>query len=188
MMARYWAWRLQWHYQRWSLLARHPNLMWIGTQNMRWKQRAFNTLEISSRTGFWREWNTRMSTFSFIAVVIIYKKWYDRNSPFNRGLEISFKRFHSINPVYPCRLIANITAGYPIFFLQPFSRRLSGGLEGAWKAVSRRHEVSTAIDGDKANKWVVEFTVRLINLGDEGCYVRSGVSLFKYLTGKPSTI
>lgn len=26
-------------------------------------------------------------------------------------------------------------------------------------------EVSTAIDGDKANKWVMEFTVWLINLG-----------------------
>ena len=25
--------------------------------------------------------------------------------------------------------------------------------------------MSTAIDGDKANKWVMEFTVRLINLG-----------------------
>jgi len=27
----------------------------------------------------------------------------------NRRLEISFQQFHSINPVYPCRLIANIT-------------------------------------------------------------------------------
>ncbi|HHP5357728.1 TPA: hypothetical protein ACSCXL_002333, partial [Aeromonas veronii] len=83
----------------------------------------------------------------------------------NRSLEISFQQFHSINPVYPCRLIANITAGYPIFFLQPFGRRLSGGLERAWEAVSRKREVSTVIDGDKANKWVMEFTVRLINFG-----------------------
>ncbi len=29
----------------------------------------------------------------------------------------------------------------------------------------QKAEVSTAIDGDKANKWVMEFTVRLINLG-----------------------
>ncbi len=29
----------------------------------------------------------------------------------------------------------------------------------------QKAEVSTAIDGDKANKWVMEFTVRIINLG-----------------------
>ncbi|MER0509712.1 hypothetical protein ABR850_09765 [Aeromonas veronii] len=29
----------------------------------------------------------------------------------------------------------------------------------------QKAEVSTAIDGDKANKWVMEFTVWLINLG-----------------------
>lgn len=29
----------------------------------------------------------------------------------------------------------------------------------------QKAEVSTAIDGDKANKWVMEFTVLLINLG-----------------------
>ncbi len=29
----------------------------------------------------------------------------------------------------------------------------------------QKAEVSTAINGDKANKWVMEFTVRLINLG-----------------------
>ncbi len=29
----------------------------------------------------------------------------------------------------------------------------------------QKTEVSSTIDGDKANKWVMEFTVRLINLG-----------------------
>ncbi len=29
----------------------------------------------------------------------------------------------------------------------------------------QKAEVSNAIDGDKVNKWVMEFTVRLINLG-----------------------
>ena len=29
----------------------------------------------------------------------------------------------------------------------------------------QKAEMSTAIEGDKANKWVMEFTVRLINLG-----------------------
>ena len=43
--------------------------------------------------------------------------------------------------------------------------QVSGGLERAWEAVSRKREVSSTIDGDKANKWVMEFTVRLINLG-----------------------
>ncbi|OLF60317.1 hypothetical protein BTN33_01865 [Aeromonas veronii] len=103
-------------------------------------------------------------------------------------MEISFQQFHSINPVYPCRLIANITAGYPIFFLQPFGRRLSGGLRASMGSCVQKAEVSTAIDGDKANKWVMEFTVRLINLGDESCYERCGVPLFKYLTGKSSTL
>lgn len=52
----------------------------------------------------------------------------------------------------------------------------------------QKAEVSTAIDGDKANKWVMEFTVRLINLGDESRYERCGLPLFKYLTGKSSTL
>ncbi len=52
----------------------------------------------------------------------------------------------------------------------------------------QKEEVSTAIDGDKANKWVMEFTVRLINLGDESSYERCGVPLLKYLTGKSSTL
>ena len=103
-------------------------------------------------------------------------------------MEISFQQFHSINPVYSCRLIANITAGYPIFSLQPFGRRLSGRLERAWETVSRKRELASTIDGDKANKWVIEFTVRLINLGDESCYERCGVPLFKIRTGKPSTL
>ncbi len=52
----------------------------------------------------------------------------------------------------------------------------------------QKAEVSTAIDGDKANKWVMEFTVRLINLGDESCYEGCDLPLFKILTGKSSTL